>query len=156
MDDDRWSQKRWRFPHQSEDWFGMTRSDDAPNSNLSNHKTIPSGAQRQNDDRPGSSRLGRPPCGQIPIFLHSGDSPCIPRFQPTKNREPLSVPLAAQKEVPSPEMIYLSACFMDRLMRRRFSSTDSTMTFTTSPTCTASLGWRRRRLLTSEICTRPS
>ena len=47
-------------------------------------------------------------------------------------------------------------CFMDRLMRWRFSSTDSTITFTMSPTFTTSLGWRRRRLQTSLICTRPS
>lgn len=48
------------------------------------------------------------------------------------------------------------ACFMERPMRWRFSSTLRTTTFTTSPTLTTSLGWRRRRLHTSEICTRPS
>ena len=30
------------------------------------------------------------------------------------------------------------------------------ITFTTSPTFTISLGWRRRLLHTSEMCTRPS
>lgn len=52
--------------------------------------------------------------------------------------------------------IYHFACFMERLIRWRFSSTFSTTTFTTSPTLTTSLGWRRRRSQTSEICTRPS
>ena len=39
-------------------------------------------------------------------------------------------------------------CFMERLMRWRFSSTFNTTTFTISPTLTASLGWRRRRFAT--------
>ena len=33
--DDRQPEIRWRFPHQCAHWFGMTRSDDAANSNLS-------------------------------------------------------------------------------------------------------------------------
>ena len=33
--DDKLPGIRWRFPHQFENWFGMTRSDDAPNSNFS-------------------------------------------------------------------------------------------------------------------------
>ena len=33
-------------------------------------------------------------------------------------------------------------CFMEREIRCFFSSTSSTTTFTTSPTATASLGWR--------------
>ncbi len=45
---------------------------------------------------------------------------------------------------------------MVRLIRCRLSSTDSTVTLTTSPTFTASLGWRRWRLLTWEMCTSPS
>ena len=88
---------------------------------------------------------------------------CIPEMKvgrsvslPQKSCEPLSVLPAAQKEVHCSYYLYLSACFMDRLMRWRFSSTDRTMTFTTSPTFTASLGWRRRRPHTSEMCTRPS
>ena len=50
------------------------------NSNLSNHAAIPSGTQRQNDDRPGSSRLGCPPCGQIPNFTIRlfNPKPCLP------------------------------------------------------------------------------
>ena len=47
--------------------FGMTRSDDAANSNLPNcYRSTPSGAGQK---RPHIScaRLGRPPCGQIPI-----------------------------------------------------------------------------------------
>ena len=47
-------------------------------------------------------------------------------------------------------------CFMDRLILWRFSSTPRTTTLTTSPTFTISLGWRRRRFATSEMCTRPS
>ena len=45
---------------------------------------------------------------------------------------------------------------MDRLMRRFFSSTSRTVTFTTSPTDTISEGWRMNLLHTWEICTRPS
>ena len=41
-------------------------------------------------------------------------------------------------------------------MRLRFSSTSSTLTFTTSPTRTASEGCRSRRSLTWEMWTRPS
>ena len=50
-------------------FIGMTRSDDAPNSNLPNcHRTTPSGAG-QKRLRISCARLGRPPCGQIPVFL---------------------------------------------------------------------------------------
>ena len=60
--DDGLPEIRWRFPHQSEDWFGMTCSDDASNSNLLHHRTIPSGA--------GHERLQK-----FSARLVSGDSP---------------------------------------------------------------------------------
>ena len=50
----------------------------------------------------------------------------------------------------------LGMFFIVRLIRLRFSSTSKTLTFTTSPTFTTSLGWRTLRLQTCEICTRPS
>ena len=55
-----------RLPRQFENWLAMTGN--SPNSNLSNHRTIPSGAgqKRLHIFR---ARLGRPPCGQIPIYL---------------------------------------------------------------------------------------
>ena len=49
-------------------WLGMTGSDDPPNYNFSNRRTIPSGAG-QKRLHISCARPGRPPCGQIPIFL---------------------------------------------------------------------------------------
>ena len=45
--DDGLPEIRWRFPHQSEDWFGMTGSDGPLNSNLQYHRTIPSGSGKE-------------------------------------------------------------------------------------------------------------
>ena len=49
--DEMQSESRWRFPHQSADWFGMTRCSGAvlssANSNLSNHRTTPSGSGKE-------------------------------------------------------------------------------------------------------------
>ena len=53
-------------------------------------------------------------------------------------------------------IFHFFTCFMERLMRWRFSSTLSTTTFTTSPTFSTSLGCLMRREQTSLICTRPS
>ena len=64
--------------------------------------------------------------------------------------------LTAQRRLGCVKKNQFLTCFMDRLMRWRFSSTDSTTTLTTSPTFTTSLGWRRRREQTSEMCTSPS
>ena len=76
--DDRLPGIRWRFPHQCAHWFGMTRSDDAPNSKF----TAP-----QNDtERAGQkrlhiscARLGRPPCGQIPIYRTTRRYRAVPK-----------------------------------------------------------------------------
>ena len=54
----------WRVPHR--DAYHCPNS--PTNSNLPRHRTIPSGTQKQSDYTPRPSRLGCPPCGQIPNF----------------------------------------------------------------------------------------
>ena len=51
---------------------------------------------------------------------------------------------------------YVLSLTMVRAMRFFFSSTLTTQTFTTSPTFTASEGWRMKRSAMREMCTRPS
>ena len=49
--DEKHLESRWRFPHQSADWFGMTRCSGAvlssANSNLAHRRTTPSGSGKE-------------------------------------------------------------------------------------------------------------
>ena len=68
--DDRSLVIRWRFPHQCAHWFGMTRylrmQPVVCSAWRTINGTIPSGAG-QKRLHISCARLGRPPCGQIPI-----------------------------------------------------------------------------------------